>query len=96
MINFFKFLSLLLFSFFSLSQVAFSKNLSIDKMVFEDIDGKDFKLSNLKGKIIQIVNTASHCGFTRQYKELQELTSKYSSDELSIICLLYTSPSPRD
>ena len=87
MINFFKFLSMALFSFFSFSQVASSKNLSLDKMVFEDIDGKDFKLSNLKGKIILIVNTASHCGFTRQYKELQDLTIKYSSDDLSIIAI---------
>ena len=79
MINFFKFLSMALCSFFSFSQVASSENLSLEKMVFEDIDGKDFKLSNLKGKIILIVNTASHCGFTRQYKELQDLTIKYLS-----------------
>ena len=72
MINFVKYIIMALFSSFSFSQVAFSKNLSIDKMVFEDIDGQDFKLSNLKGKIILIVNTASHCGFTRQYKELQD------------------------
>ena len=54
MINFIKYIIMALISFFSFSQVAFSKNLSIDKMIFEDIDGQDFKLSNLKGKIILI------------------------------------------
>jgi glutathione peroxidase len=87
MLNFIKFLSLLLISIFSFNQVSFSKNLSIDKTIFKDIDGKEFILSNLPGKIILVVNTASNCGFTRQYKELQELTSKYSSKELSIIAI---------
>ena len=87
MINFIKFLSLLVLSFFSFNQTVFSKNLSIDKIIFEDIDGKDFKLSNLPGKIILIVNTASYCGFTKQYKELQALTSKYLPKDLSIIAI---------
>ena len=85
MLNFIKFLSLLLMSIFSFNQASFSKNLSIDDVVFKDIDGKDFTLSDLPGKIILVVNTASHCGFTKQYEHLQELTNKYSSKELSII-----------
>ena len=56
-------------------------------MIFKDIDGKDFILSNLPGKVILVVNTASNCMFTSQYKELQELTKKYSSKELSIIAI---------
>ena len=85
MLNFVKFLSLLLISTFSFNHVSFSKNLSLDKVVFKDINGKDFILSNLPGKIILVVNTASNCGFTRQYEHLQELTKLYSSKELSII-----------
>ena len=87
MVNFIKFLCLMLLSIFSFNQTVFSKNLSIDKTIFKDVDGIDFKLSNLPGKIILIVNTASNCGFTKQYKELQELTSRYSSTDLSIIAI---------
>ena len=41
------------------------------------LDGKDFDFSSLKGKKVLIVNTASECGYTPQYKELQELYDKY-------------------
>lgn len=40
-------------------------------------DGKTIDLSAFKGKKILIVNTASQCGYTKQYKELEELHDKY-------------------
>jgi len=50
----------------------------------QSIDGKDINLANFKGKKILFVNTASKCGFTPQYKELEELSEKYK-DKLVVI-----------
>jgi glutathione peroxidase len=41
------------------------------------IEGKKFSLAQYKGKKVLIVNTASKCGFTPQYKELQQLADQY-------------------
>jgi glutathione peroxidase len=50
----------------------------------ESIDGKSIDLSTFKGKKILIVNTASKCGFTPQYKDLEELSKRYK-DKLVVI-----------
>jgi glutathione peroxidase len=42
-----------------------------------NIDGQNFNLSQYKGKKVLIVNTASKCGFTPQYAELQKLADQY-------------------
>lgn len=49
------------------------------------IDGNLFDFKTLKGEKVLIVNTASRCGFTPQYKELQALYEKYGSDSFTII-----------
>ena len=52
---------------------------SVYDFTVKSIAGKDVKLSQYKGKKLLIVNTASKCGFTPQYKELEELSKKYGS-----------------
>lgn len=51
----------------------------------KDIDGNDFNLSNLKGKKVMIVNTASECGFTPQYEDLEALYNKYKNQNFIVI-----------
>ena len=51
----------------------------------EDITGKAFPLSSLQGKKVMIVNTASKCGLTPQYKELEALYQQYKDKDFVII-----------
>ena len=52
---------------------------------FEDIDGNHVNLEKFDGKPILIVNTASRCGFTPQYADLQNLFLNYKNSDLTII-----------
>lgn len=49
------------------------------------LNGDDFSLSNYKGKVLLIVNTATGCGFTPQYDGLQGLYDKYKAKGLEIL-----------
>jgi glutathione peroxidase len=51
----------------------------------KDIDGKPFDLSSLKGKKVLVVNTASHCGNTPQYSDLEKLYEEYKNKNFVII-----------
>lgn len=75
----------LLFLSLLLSSVSlFSQNTFYDFKV-RTIDGDNFNLSSLKGKKVLVVNTASKCGLTPQYKQLQELNNKYGGEKFVII-----------
>ena len=49
------------------------------------IDGKEYDFNKLKGKKVMIVNTASECGLTPQYIELEQVYKKYGGDNFIII-----------
>lgn len=51
----------------------------------KDLSGKEFDFASLKGKKIMIVNTASKCGLTPQYKDLEALYKEYASKGLVIV-----------
>lgn len=55
----------------------FSAPSSVYDFKLKTIDGKNFNLAAYKGKKLLIVNTASKCGFTPQYAELQKLADQY-------------------
>ncbi|TWR28672.1 glutathione peroxidase [Mucilaginibacter achroorhodeus] len=57
---------------------------SVYTFKLKNIDGKDFSLAKYKGKKLLIVNTASKCGFTPQYAELQKLADQYK-DKVVVI-----------
>ena len=58
---------------------------SIYDFTLEDIYGEEFSLSEYKGKKILLVNTASKCGLTYQYEQLQELYEQYKDQNFEII-----------
>ena len=58
---------------------------SIYDFTVKDDAEKDVSLAEYKGKVLLIVNTATRCGFTPQYKELEALYEKYSKDGLEIL-----------
>lgn len=49
------------------------------------IDGKIKKLADFKGKVLLIVNTASHCGFTPQYKGLEALHQRFAKRGFAVL-----------
>ena len=58
---------------------------SVHDFTVKDIDGKDTSLKAYKGKVVLIVNVASKCGYTPQYKGLEALHEKYSGQGFSVL-----------
>lgn len=51
----------------------------------KQMDGTSLPIESLRGRVVLVVNVASRCGFTPQYKQLQELHDRYSSRGLTIL-----------
>ncbi|SFT37210.1 glutathione peroxidase [Selenomonas sp. GACV-9] len=65
----------------------------------EDNHGRQISLSEFRGKVLLLVNTATHCGFTPQYKELERLYRQYNAQGLEIIdipCNQFLEQAPED
>ncbi len=60
-------------------------NTSIYDFSCKDSSGNEVNLSDFRGKILLIVNTASKCGFTPQYDGLQSLQAQYDSEKFSVL-----------
>lgn len=68
-----------------LTSMSFAQNKTFHSFVVKDINGNDFDLASLRGKKVLVVNTASKCGFTPQYKILQAIYETYGGDKFTII-----------
>jgi glutathione peroxidase len=58
---------------------------SLYEFSMKDIDGKDVSLENYRGKVVLIVNVASKCGNTPQYKDLEAMYRKYKDQGFVIL-----------
>ena len=63
----------------------FAATASIYDVPLRDIDGKDVTLKTYQGKVLLLVNVASKCGFTPQYKGLEALYAKYKAQGLVVL-----------
>jgi len=79
------FIILTIFMFFFKSSVIANYDKVFYDFKIEGISGEIIDLSDYKNKVVLIVNTASYCGFTKQYDELQELWDLYKSKGLIVL-----------
>ena len=89
------FLSILTF----LSLMAAPASNSIHQFTMESIDGESISLEQYKGKVVLIVNTASKCGLTPQYKDLEALYQEKKDEGLVILgfpCNQFANQEPGD
>lgn len=77
--------TLILLSLIFLQTGVFAQSKTFHDFIVKDIEGNDFNLASLKGKKVLVVNTASKCGLTPQYKILQALFEQYGGDKFTII-----------
>lgn len=71
--------------FFLIGTIAEAQTKTFHSFTVQDISGNDLALSSFAGKKVLVVNTASKCGLTPQYEDLQLLYEQYGSDDFVII-----------
>lgn len=76
---------ILLMMLFSVAISAQTTSKTLYDFTVKTLEGADFPLSQLKGKKVMVVNTASKCGLTPQYKDLEALYKEYGGDKFVII-----------
>ena len=69
----------------ALSAVAVAAKPKLYKLSVKDADGQTVSLSRYKGRVLLIVNTATRCGFTPQYTELEKLYETFHNEGLDIL-----------
>ena len=74
----------IMFLFFKNSAMSNYEKVFYDFQI-ESINGKIINFKEYKNKVILLVNTASYCGFTKQYDDLQELWDQYKSKGLIVL-----------
>lgn len=68
-----------------ISITGFSQTTGFYDFKVKTLEGQNFDFSSLKGKKVMVVNTASKCGYTPQYKDLEALYDQYGGDNFVII-----------
>ena len=76
-------IGLLMFFFKNIATANYEK--TFFDLQINDINGEIINLSDYKNKVILLVNTASYCGFTKQYDDLQKLWDQYKKDGLIVL-----------
>ncbi len=62
-----------------------NNTINIHDLSVNTLDGKTVSLKEYSGKVLLIVNVASKCGYTKQYKELEEIYNKYKNEGFEIL-----------
>src|SRR4051794_16325433 len=76
---------MVLFALFALAAAPGDSVTSLHQLHAKSLEGKDVDLSQYKGKVVLVVNTASECGFTPQYAPLQKLYEQRKDEGLVVL-----------